>query len=674
VTTRFSLYSARDFATGDYRRWAIGAAALASVSYTVMAAISIWQSGLVSLEGEPLLAPAAIGCWIGLGFALRGWSSLGAGLTLATSWIELLASYTTSHSFPAPGMLGAAALVAATTLLVGPRPALVITAGTLAFTPVLLLRSPALAGGFPSDAVYWLTLQAVIAFAVWGLLSLTVATLGRMFLAVSEKERQLAATIRYAPDGILVIDRDETVLTANPAAERILGESEQSLAGRSIRRVMAQADVGFDDGVAGAPFPLTVHRADDESFWVEVTSRRMDDGRTQLVLRDVTARVRAEQAARDIAAHLSETQRTEAIGELAGGIAHDFNNLLTAVGGSAELLRAELLDHPQVGLLDDILAAQQRGTTLTRQLLAFARRDVIDPRVFDLSARVAGLQRLLQRVAGEPMRIFCDLTPDCRVRADIGQIEQALVNLVSNARDAMPAGGECAIRVRPASGADGRALVVIEVTDAGVGMTGEVVDRAFDPFFTTKPRGRGTGLGLASVRGITEQSGGRASISSAPGFGTTVTLEFPRSFEAVSQTPVILVAERTTVSSGITILVAEDDDGTRAVVDLILRRAGFDVVLAPDGMQALRVIQHHRKPIHLVVTDVMMPGLTGPKFAVAARALQPDLPILFMSGYPEDALGEVPNLDVARDFIAKPFGSAALLARVDMLLGGVTLA
>jgi len=557
VTRPFSLHSARDFTTNDYRRWAVGAAFVASLSYSVMAAISIWQSGVRGPQSSPVLSAAAICCWIGLGFALRGWSSLGVWLILTTAWLEMLFGYTVSRSFPAPGMLTTAALVAATTLLAGPRPALVITVASLAITPILLLRSPALVAGFPDDAVYWLVLQGAVALAMWGLVSLSVVTLGRMFFESSERESRVA-----------------------------------------------------------------------------------------------------------------ETLRTEAIGELAAGVAHDFNNLLTAVGGSAELLRDELANHPHVGLLDDILAAQQRGTTLTRQLLAFARRDVIDPRVFDLSAQVAEVQRLLQRVAGEQTRLFCDLTPDCRVRADVGRIELALVSLVANARDAMPAGGECAIRVRPARGADGVEMVVVEVTDSGVGMEPAVVERAFDPFFTTRTRGRGTGLGLASVRGIIEQSGGRASISSEPRVGTIVTLELPRSFEPLSPLHPVNPPVRSVLSRGMTILVADDDDGTRAIVDMILRRAGFTVVLAPDGVQALRLIQRATVPIDLVVTDVMMPGLTGPKLAAKARTIRPELPILFMSGYPEDALGEVPDLDVTRDFIAKPFGRDALLARVGVLLGG----
>jgi two-component system, cell cycle sensor histidine kinase and response regulator CckA len=361
-------------------------------------------------------------------------------------------------------------------------------------------------------------------------------------------------------------------------------------------------------------------------------------------------------------ARLSHAQRLEAVGGLAGGIAHDFNNLLTVVGTSAEVLRTEVTDDRYAPLIDDIIAAQERGATLTRQLLAFARREVVQPRVFDLSAQVLSLRALLQRVAGERVRLSCDVQPDCRVRADVGQLEQAILNLVSNARDAMPDGGECTVVVTRVADSTGGQWVRLTIRDTGCGMDDVTRARAFEPFFTTKPRGRGTGLGLASVHGIASQNDGRADIESAPGMGTTVMLEFPFADDAIAA-----ISSAPALESGsghATILLAEDDDGTRAVVSRILQRLGYVVLQAPDGLQALRLAESHAGEIDLLLTDVMMPGLTGPQLAARVQAVRAGVPVLYMSGYPEDALTEVVGLQIETDFVAKPFTGATLAQRV----------
>ncbi|MDZ7632526.1 MAG: response regulator [Gemmatimonadaceae bacterium] len=404
---------------------------------------------------------------------------------------------------------------------------------------------------------------------------------------------------------------------------------------------------------------------------LEITWRAMDGGRRQLVLRDVSERMQAERVRREMELQLSHSQRLEAVGQLAGGIAHDFNNILTIVGTSAEVLRLELRDDGGHPLLDEILAAQERGAMLTRQLLAFARREVVQPRVFDLSQQVLTLRRLLQRVAGEQTKISCDVEPGCRIRADVGQMEQALVNLVGNARDAMPDGGTCTLSVVRMTNDDGETWVRLRVRDVGVGMDDATRGRAFEPFFTTKPRGRGTGLGLSAVHGMVLQSGGRADIESTLGLGTTVILEFP-----FADAPASVPEERPEPVQGVsggTILVAEDDDGTRASVARILKRQGYRVLLAPDGLQALRMAETHAGQFDLLVTDVMMPGLTGPKLAARLQTIAPGVPVLYMSGYPEDALSEVAGLHLETDFIAKPFTSAQLARRVSDKLAAAAM-
>jgi signal transduction histidine kinase/CheY-like chemotaxis protein len=452
--------------------------------------------------------------------------------------------------------------------------------------------------------------------------------------------------------------------------------------GRSIAEVLADAGESGDPAQAlhltappHAPVTWTFARGEQLPVHVEVTWRQVDPRRRQLMLRDVSERVRAEEARHDIEVQLAHAQRLEAVGQLAGGIAHDFNNLLMTISGSADLLRSETDPDERTLLLDEVTAAQERGAALTRQLLAFARREVVRPIVLDLSALVAERQRVLQRVTGEVVKIFADLEPGCQVRGDVGQLEQVLVNLVSNARDAMPNGGTCAIHVGSVVHDDGIRWVQLRVVDTGVGMEPAVAARVFEPFFTTKPRGRGTGLGLASVHGIVMQSGGHVAVESTPGRGTTVALSFP--FIDAPLEPkadrtsreMDTIADRDAASSRGRILVAEDDDSTRAVVGRILQRAGYHVQLVPDGMQALRRIESDPQSIDLLITDVMMPGLTGPQLVQRARERVPSLRVIYLSGYPEDATTAAGGLPLGQAFLAKPFSGNELMRLVADQLG-----
>jgi PAS domain S-box-containing protein len=659
----------RRFGDADYRRWVIAGAILAAGGYAISTLAGLVLFGDASLQQEV----TTVVCWVALWLAWRGDSSIAAVLVLASVWMEVHYSMLVSEEFPPIGMLTTPVFVASAGLLLGRWPSLVLAAFTVAVTGPIVFHSPGGAAMAPGRLTYWLILHGLVTFATWAIIAQGLAALERGLESMRRKETELAEIIRHAPDGILVVDADGRVLTANPAARAILGLGESESVDRSLFELLSA------DGVTDlpeairqsdsleAPIALSFMRADGDRSYAEVTWRRTEGDRRLLSLRDVTERVRAEADRREIEEQLAHARRIEAIGQLAGGIAHDFNNLLTAVAGSADLLRPALHDEDQIGLLDEIVSAQERGAVLTKQLLSFARRDFVQPRVFDLSAQVMTLQRLLQRVSGEQVQIVCDVEPDCRVRADIGQIEQALVNLVTNARDAMPHGGTCTIRCQAHRVRTGEQRIVVRVSDTGVGMDEETLAHAFEPFFTTKPRGRGTGLGLASVHGIVMQSGGAARIESVPGRGTTVTLEFPVATDPVERAGVPDAVPSMGESSA-TILVAEDDDGTRGVVDRILRRAGYRVLLAPDGVAAARLAEKHAAELDLLLSDVMMPGLTGPQLAADVLARRPDLPVVFMSGYPEDALTRVSGFVMERDFLAKPFSSAVLLARVQVAL------
>jgi PAS domain S-box-containing protein len=663
------------FAYTDTRRWVLIGAWIGTGAYTVLTAVSLVSWGWDPSRHQGMLMLAAAGCLLGAAVAHRGHVFAGGMIGLIATWSEVHFSMLMTQQFPSPSMMASATLLVAAALLLKPRDSLWFAIATIVLTWPLVLMSPgAHVPGATPTVIYWLMAHAVVTFAVWALVTLGFSIVDRAFIEVVRKERELSETIDRAPDGILVIDAAETLRVMNPAAERLLGMPRDESIGRPLADVLRAAaahtevncPLAFKDS-GERPYTWKAATADGGQCELEVTWRTMDEGRRQLVLRDVSDRVRAEQARRDMELQLAHAQRLEAVGQLAGGIAHDFNNILTIVGASAEVLRSELDDDRHTPLLDEILAAQERGATLTRQLLAFARREVVHPRVFDLSEHVISLQRLLQRVAGEQTRIWCDVEPDCRIRADVGQVEQALVNLVTNARDAMPDGGTCALTVKRMTNDDGEMWVRLRVRDDGMGMDQATSARAFEPFFTTKPRGRGTGLGLAAVHGMAMQSGGRAEIESLPTYGTTVILEFPFA-DAPTTVRVTPVRIDQTIGGG-TILVAEDDDGTRSTVARILQRLGYAVLLAPDGMQALRLAEMNAGRIDLLLTDVMMPGLSGPQLAARLRAISPQVPVVFMSGYPEDALAEVEGLRVETDFVAKPFSSALLAQRISEKLG-----
>ena len=366
---------------------------------------------------------------------------------------------------------------------------------------------------------------------------------------------------------------------------------------------------------------------------------------------------------------LREAQRLESVGRLAAGIAHDFNNLLTVVLANATLLlRDRRLDVTTTNAVEEMKTAASRGADLVRQLLAFGRQQRLAAQVLDLNAVVASLGPLLARLIGEQVRITMALAPGkAYVKADRSQLEQVIVNLITNARDAMPAGGQLAIETAlidndPAI----RPCVVLSVTDTGLGMDRETRQRVFEPFFTTKPFGKGTGLGLATVHGVVEQSGGRVVVDSEPGAGSCFKVFLPLTGEA--ETPDEVSAPGSARGARGTILLAEDDPDVRNVIERVLREAGHQVLSAGGGIEALARSRAHEGTIHLLVSDVVMPDLGGAELAKRVIAERPGLRVLFVSGYiPEgNLLPDVPNQVV--EYIAKPVTSERLQRKVAALL------
>jgi len=516
--------------------------------------------------------------------------------------------------------------------------------------------------------------------------------LREMTASLEESQVRLERIINSAMDAIISVDGDRRILIFNAAAERIFRIGATEAIGTSIdrflpselrdghARLVAQyAASGTTTRAMGRAGPLRAQRADGEIFPIEATISRTDvNGRSLLtvILRDVTERDKLE-------AQFRQSQKMEAMGRLAGGVAHDFNNLLTVIRGGADLLLSELPSQSELRRdAEKILAAADRAAGLTRQLLVFGRKQVLQPEVLDLNGIIANVERLLHRVIGEDISLSVTLDPaPLRVLADAGQLEQVFVNLAINARDAMPNGGSLVLTTEvreggnlPSSmpqwpGATPDHAVLFSMADSGFGMDHAVLARAFEPFFTTKEPGRGTGLGLATVYGIIEQSGGLVAIESTAGHGTTIWVALPLADET---SPLERSADANTATAAGrgTILLVEDDDGVRAIVHRVLTRAGYRLIEARNAVEGHFMWRRHDGPgggIDLVLTDMIMPGSTGRELATRLREERERVPVLFTSGYLEGGMGGDDDPSITA-YLEKPFTSRRLLDEVRQLL------
>ncbi len=410
---------------------------------------------------------------------------------------------------------------------------------------------------------------------------------------------------------------------------------------------------------------------------VAVTATPLLDSSGQIaggisVLRDVTQQ-------RMLEVQLMQSQKMEAIGQLAGGVAHDFNNLLAVIMGYGELLLSEFTpEDPKGNDVNEMLAAARRGVSLTRQLLAFSRQQMVQPAVLDLNEIVSGIEKMLRRLIGEHIRLSTRLAPTlAHFKADAGQVEQILLNLTVNARDAMPEGGRLRIETSNAILDEAAALsrpdakpgeyVVLMVADTGTGMDAETKKRIFEPFFTTKEVGKGTGLGLSTVYGIVKQSGGHIVVESEIGEGSSFSVYFPRT-QAGERASAQRSASPTEGKATETILLVEDDEGVRVIASRILRDQGYTVLEARRASEARRLWEKQGASIDLLLADVVMPDMNGPKLAEELARSKPDLRVLFMSGYPGSAAAGTLSGESAY-YIEKPFTPASLALKVREVLG-----
>jgi hypothetical protein len=501
-----------------------------------------------------------------------------------------------------------------------------------------------------------------------------------------ESEATLRTLVEQAPLGIYRSTPAGAFLSANAALARILGyDSPADLLTLDMTR-----DVYADPAERQRLLERDTY-TDREYDEVEATWKRKDGRRitVQLSVRAVRTEagkveyyetfVRDVTDQRQLAQQLVQAQKMEAVGRLAGGVAHDFNNLLTVILSYSELLLEDRAPgDPERDDIEQIRKAAQGASALTRQLLAFSRQQVLQPQVLDINDVLAGTEKLLTRLLGDDVQLATSFAADLgQVKVDPGQLEQIVMNLAVNARDAMPDGGQLVIEtanvemdeayVRGHAIAQPGRYVMLAVSDTGTGMDAQTQARIFEPFFTTKEAGKGTGLGLATVYGIVKQSGGFIWVYSELGHGTSFKVYLPR-----VHAPVERAAPAAPAAAGgsETILVVEDQAAVRDITRRMLQRQGYTVLEAPDGETALRIAEKHHGSIDLLLTDVVMPGLSGRQLATQLVALRPDMRVLYMSGYTDDAIVRHGILQMGVAYLQKPFTPELLAGKVRAVLDG----
>jgi PAS domain S-box-containing protein len=508
--------------------------------------------------------------------------------------------------------------------------------------------------------------------------------------------RILATLIEASPLAIVTFDPEGVVTMWNPAAERIFGWSENEALGMHLPFVPAEKQAEFlalrRRALLGEAFTedeLHRRRADGAPIVVSVSTAplRRPDGTIygiMSILMDVTERKAAEETRNRLGRveeQLRQSQKMEAVGRLAGGVAHDFNNLLTAISGYSDLLLHRLPEYSTLRRdVEEIRKAGDRAAALTRQLLAFSRRQVLQPKVLDLNSVVTKMGQVLRRLIGEDIELSIEPSPSLLLlKADPGQIEQVIVNLAVNSRDAMPDGGRITIATADADLSRSYAAahpgvvpgphVLLSVADTGQGMSDETQAHLFEPFFTTKERGKGTGLGLATVYGIVQQSGGHIRVNSAPDRGSTFFIYLPR---VEGPKDAATGADRPPLphpSPGTeTVLLAEDEEVVRRLAREILSENGYKVLAAGNGREALLLSEAHRGEIHLLLTDVVMPKMSGRELTERIRLQRPGLRVLYMSGYTDDAILRHGVLEDGIPFLQKPFTPEVLARKVREVL------
>jgi PAS domain S-box-containing protein len=503
-----------------------------------------------------------------------------------------------------------------------------------------------------------------------------------------ESENLVMALLESASQAILSVDASGRIVLANPKTEEMFGYTRQELLGARVEILLPESRRRAHEREReeyfmrprvrpmGIGLDLAGRRKDGTEFPVEISLSYVETTEGTFAIafvNDISDRKRLED-------RLLEAQKMEAVGRLAGGVAHDFNNMLTVIAGYNCMILDDLspLD-PLRGCAEEVLKAADRAAALTRQLLAFSRRQVMQPCVMNINTAVVHTEKMLRRLIGEDVELVLSLREDAgNIKADPNHIEQAIVNLALNARDAMPEGGRITVETANAHldetyarthlGVKPGEFVMVAVSDTGHGMDAETRRRLFEPFFTTKEKGKGTGLGLATVYGVVKQLGGDIWVYSEPGQGTTFKLYFPRVTENASL-PAASPVEADRAPSTEAILVVEDEQAVRDLTVKILRKLGHTVLAAANGTEAIEIATSHSGPIALLLTDVVMPNMSGRQVAEHLLKLRPELKVLYLSGYTDNTVVHHGVLEDGVEFLPKPFSREALARKIRDVLG-----
>jgi PAS domain S-box-containing protein len=522
-------------------------------------------------------------------------------------------------------------------------------------------------------------------------------------LRLQQNENLLDSIIQTATDAIISINSQQHILIFNPAAEKMFGYTAQQMLGQPLHILLPPAarnihdshilkfsETGMNYRFMNHQVKILAWRANGEEFPIEanISQATLNNERIfTVIVRDVSERVRMEEALRKSDEQLRQAQKMEAIGRLAGGIAHDFNNLLTAILGYSDLT---LLNIEQPHLLNssllEIRKCAERATLLTRQLLTFSRPQPVEKEFLDLNQSVSELAELLKRVIGEDIQLIANLDPKLMlVQASVGQLEQVLMNLAVNARDAMPTGGKLLIETKNIEVQEDKiwqypqlkpgVYAQLSISDTGCGIEKQALQHIFEPFFTTKEVGKGTGLGLSIVYSIVKQSNGHVLVYSEPGIGTTFTIYLPRFLSAPAKVvnPVAFVDankyhELTVTGIAPTIMVVEDDASVREVIKRVLTRSGYQVITTQSGQEALQHAHDKAQTIDLVLTDQILPDMSGDDIVAGLLSQRPNVNIIRMSGYSEGMLNEQSQSAKKQAFLPKPFNINMLLDKVQSFL------